>query len=1617
MADEILNPGDRESLSRLLAGLKELDANLTKQIVQGGDQTRQEIARTRAQAAREARSRPTTQRPAAEPARQAEGARAQAGAEERVARARRESGRLLVVESRASRDRLSAAERVLQAERDIASARARRLQQVTRAAVGPIDGPNLQRQLEETLRKTGLYTPTAAPRRSTISDEELLRRRELLTPPPPPPPRQPPTGVAGFPEPDDARRRGISLSEVIGGQQRAASPVDRLAGLSAADAEAYDRALKGGSRSAAEFDRELQRLTRTQALSGDQMRRHGLLTTEFLAAAADGRTTISELGVQIGGTIAKFAGWTLAASATYGALAALQQLGQGAIESLNGVTSLQRVVQNLNTEQAQEQFRSLAHEFNLPISDVTAASFEAAKAFRDQADMAEATKAALVGVKVGEIEAGEAARFVTAIYRGFHLEVGELNDVMDVANQLQNRFGADFKGTAAGVAQAAGSFGAAGGSFRELAAMVATIQLTTGRTGPEAGTALRRTAEIIGRPERRQTIIDVLGIDPRDKSVTEVIQRAMEEVSKGGDPGAIARAITTPELASGRIIPLLQAQQQYLAALRETQKDRSGGSAERELDTVLGSIGEKAKRLGVTLQTVGSSLAESGALDGAVLLLDTLNLTLKTTESLLDLFGELPRPLRQGLVIAAQLMGTLALLRRFNVGQAFATGGILNRTLSRDPQRMGRAQVIQGLRDERDFIVNERERVSRDATRSTYAASQQRGRLDTLLAAGDDSPEHARSVARAQQRLERFEQQAAEAVEDQADLAQRHRDIVVRENEFRRRTTRRGGETVQSAGRDLGIFYGSDIQPRPDPNAPIPILGVPGDEVGREARLREQAQSEYRRVQQEMARTGRSRAFTTGAASLAAGSAAARGVASGAKNLAGALAASLGPLEVGVLAVLTIFETYQQISGQIKDTAQRLNAIETATGIEDLRTAAKVIREQAAGPGGLQGALEDVQDVFADVWNEVDKALGGGGVQIESPQQRREAAGRQAQREVEALRRANEKGVGLTRQQIEARFKSNLRGGMDPDEALAQAEKEAGVARGILTAPDSRALQRAQEDVRAFKERIRNYRKTIGDVDKTYGAGLSLEELTGANAIRIFTRGADRQVIRATGEAIAKARRELATSNDPEQQAQIIQQIQAAQQAVEQELTGQFQRRLSLSTGPGQSGRLRRQYVDQMRALVITPLRKQVREAERGSEDARRELDREQEGGAAGDPSVRGAQGPERLKALTDRQDRIKQLRARIRGGSERAKRLRQQLKREEENFDLLEREQSRAQFQERTQLFAARTSRLQSETADPLAQARIMRQRSAQNLARMRAALKRGDTTQVEVENAIAEHNRALQQLASAAVARFQASQGLSAAQYNLSNLGNEGGKLSFAISQAQSLVGFIAGQGDKLGPDELINAQRAVFEARAAYSEFIFQQQREMVQAQAELQLARTGDNPIREANIRVREAEQLQRFARTPAERVRAQAEVIGRRRDRQTTIYREQLATIDFEADIGRIDRDVQIRRLEQLLSTIKGNRDLRREIRRRIYQLKQDLAGAQEVSLDVGSIRLPTTYEIRRAIKGGLDSGRQVMVTNQLGGVVVNGGDPDAVVERIEQAFATSTSSAMRSAGV
>ena len=237
--------------------------------------------------------------------------------------------------------------------------------------------------------------------------------------------------------------------------------------------------------------------------------------------------------------------------------------------------------------------------------------------------------------------------------------------------------------------------------------------------------------------------------------------------------------------------------------------------------------------------------------------------------------------------------------------------------------------------------------------------------------------------------------------------------------------------------------------------------------------------------------------------------------------------------------------------------------------------------------------------------------------------------------------------------------------------------------------------------------------------------------------------------------------------------------------------------------------------------------------------------------------------------------------------------------------------------------------------------------------------------------------------------------------------------------LANAQANLALLQSRGrDAL---EIQQAYLEVVQAQQALSDAIEEEAEGIASARFDLASARAqaAGNDVRAAAIAIRQARYQLEHADTKQEALEARSALVNARASKRDAIFQTELDDIQFQADIGKLTIDQQIAAYQRLLKTLQLNRDMRRELKVKIAQLRKEAEdSAGDFDLRVGDIRLPTIYDIRRAQQGGINSSPQMTVNNS---PVVNvypapGGEA-AVGDAIDRSLGTGAKAAMRSAGI
>lgn len=1440
--------------------------------------------------------------------------------------------------------------------------------------------------------RTARQSPGEAPRARRTAVGDILR--------PPEPPKSVAQILGKSPVDPSAARKAAQQGEyaaVAKAQQEAAAKAEELARLEQRTSTIAGTGATQVRQSAAAY----QELAQTQAAASTQMRRHGALTTEFLQAAARGESTLSEFRFQIGATIAKFAGWTAAAASVYGVLNVLKLLDKGALDELNAVNAISRSIQDLDKAATGRGLSDLSQKFNLPVGDVGAAVYEFAKNNQGNrgADALEASRAALYAVKVGELEAADAAKYLIAIQQGLGVSAQELVPKFDQVNQAQNKFGVNIQSTLAGLSKSVGAFKAAGGTFDTALAIITTASRTTGRSGEQIGTALQRSASLVRRPKNQQQLRS-FGIDPT-QDIDAIYLQAIKESRQlsGRRRLELATALSTPQLAP-YLVGVLNNPDLFEKVRKTTSPAASKGSAERELQTQLKAAGEQLQRLTNGVQRLGAELAQIGAFTLAGVFLRALNGAVDAVDKLLELANALPGPFKTVAVTVLQLVAALKLIRRTNIASALPAGTPGKGFLQEPILVRGRRDFLRANRTEVDALTRRREDVT---NRSLEAAGQREiaalnlAQADNRAVAAkrsgnvDDQIRAQRRLLAAQGTIDALDQELESlAVQDaylRRRIAERQAQSTVAQRLTNAQLQRQFGDTVigpkgpptiadnTTLRQQLGSTVPTGKRVILPPNVEGPLASPAAiaeaelkQETANAARVKQTTAARQKlatAVRQEGALLG---TFNTASLALYGGVAKAGEAASKIKagaggtlrnaagtltRAGGALLASIGPLEAGLIGYFAV-QAALEANGK---TVDRLNALATRnpTSVNEIKRQADAARNanpfSRTGQQQIQDALNDATVLRAQTKSP-----------ITSGRKNFLLLGSTLSSQIKDAQTARQAG-NITLAQY--------------DRALATALADVRGAANI-SAADKKKLAAEIRDARAGLTQGSFANLSTDEIKKllkSYESIISSDSATG---------GQRRQGTQNIARLVATLTAKLTTGvPTPADVAEINQELDAAAKAIGE--SAQAELTIALTFAKGQQER------DALYSRARAQVGSSLAGFDKGIQDQRKKISTLED--KATQASLPRSGNANDFKKFTEQAKAEKNVLTNL---LKRRASFKQALKAQQKALD-------DARFQE-DQAYRDSVASLQASRSDTaLGQIAPQIRRAGQRVAEVIRKYGRNST---EANNAVQQQNELLRQQAQAVLADITAGYDIRIAQ---TSDPLQAAKL--AVDKDKALLGKAKGDERKQ-----ILAQY--------YADLKALDQAKLDRANLEFDLAASRtDDPNRLADIAVKRARFALKNAKDPSSRATAQAQLNTSLRDKASTYVQQRESDLDFQVEIGKITVQQEIAGLERLLKVHNLGKQARKELKQKIERLKHQTQ-SQDVSsynLTVGDIRLPTVYEVRRAAQGGARqiSGRGAVVVNNsptINVTIANKGDVAAFATAAEDVLGAGVRSGLRAQG-
>lgn len=1339
------------------------------------------------------------------------------------------------------------------------------------------------------------------------------------------------------------------------------------------------------------------------------MHKHGALTSEFILAAARGETTLRELGNQALITAGKFGGWTAAAGGLFAAAGAIKEIGKGAIESSGGVHTLQRVInQPFTPSQAQGAFRDLAKEFNVPIETAVDAVYRMGQRFHSLPQAVEAARASLYSFKTGEVDVATSTENLLAIVNGFGLSSKDLASVYDQINQAQNTFGIRIGDTEAGLAKAAGTYRNAGGDLNYLLGLTVAISRATNRSGQEIGTGIARGVNEI-RKSVNQAKLEAQGVTVIPDNFQKTLQNALRVAQNNprADRQQIASGLFGNQYAR-LIAPVLRDQKVLNAALSDTSPEKSKGSAQRELAKVMQQADEQIHKVGITLQRLGAALSDAGAFKLAGALLVGLNSVLDLAVKIVDIFNLIPSPFRETLTIMGELMLTLKLLQRFgatNRLQGTPLGFLAN------PDQQYAARARSGLRGARDAAFDEQESTQRAAYRQTRVYESAKAEAEAAMEAeahllndenattqqkidaADRTVKTSATLTRAEERMiaatnaaQDARLQAAAADEEYAALrGLSNKEVAARAREgvpVPRSIDRPSSEGVENAVVRTGAT--TNLEEVDRQRQAVNALGNPAAE--RELTARAQRVEGALRARADamapMIRAGGNLGTAVNAGidktvvmagrvtdTLTRVPGKLTGLRAGLANIA----RTLGPLDIALIGLIGFSLLDEQLSKLTEDLDKAGDDL-GKIGYHDPKAARTKLdanlKTLVQGGQGIGGRTSDFLSELNDKVNPVNllstlgKEISGN---YESARQKRERLIQENQQDQEHLDliqdlqgRARAAGTAIP-QQTYKQATDRIKHDQELRRAGLISQREFDHRMALHAIEVTTLLDPTAADVRKGATAVANANRVAGSLEE-YTKSLrkldpdTLAAQVGALASEIGTFGGNNHDLNRLQAAYGEQARRWVGSSSPAD----IQKLMAAREAYITTITNMVQAELKVALAHNFSPASRQAAYSNAAAsyqrLIVLNAQRQlagqqgkVAQAEtavaRIQDNINKGGDYNYDNTFMGIPIREGVGVPE--------------LRARLIKAKEHLANVRKKAGAFTKEVDAagkvvagLAADMRDAALQDYQSGTQTTLDLEQSRTRDPVTAAREAVKKAQEDLAYARAHFKaRSD----QVRKAIAALNNADKALADALT---QAAQDIGDAQDDLAAA--RAGDDPIAVAQAAQNKAARAMAGAKNRSDRT-HALADTIRANNQMEQAV----RDREAARIDV-LESTTTDPVTQAHDEVRKAQAALRGT-TGAARLTAQAALNRARTAARDAELQAREGDIDFELQMGQVSNSQAITMYQRLLQIRNLSKQQRRDILLKIHQLKSDAANeASGFDLDVGSLKLPTIYDVRRA---------------------------------------------------
>jgi TP901 family phage tail tape measure protein len=210
--------------------------------------------------------------------------------------------------------------------------------------------------------------------------------------------------------------------------------------------------------------------------------------------------------------------WLASGTAIFGTIHTFQEFTRVIVEVDTAITNLKKVMApDTSFEDMLDGAIAKGEQFAKTISGVLSSYETFAKQGFNQQQIDEMTDAALITSNVGELEAGQAAEYLTSSIIQLKLETKDAMSVIDAWNSVSNQNATTVEKLAQGHARAASTARSFGLDMHELNAVIGTTTAATKQSGNEIGNFVKNVLpRLLGKPA--QGALSSIGVALNDEN-------------------------------------------------------------------------------------------------------------------------------------------------------------------------------------------------------------------------------------------------------------------------------------------------------------------------------------------------------------------------------------------------------------------------------------------------------------------------------------------------------------------------------------------------------------------------------------------------------------------------------------------------------------------------------------------------------------------------------------------------------------------------------------------------------------------------------------------------------------------------------------------------------------------------------------------------------------------------------------------------------------------------------------------------------------------------------------------------------------------------------------------